>query len=70
MDENHPLNRLDVYLVAVQLADYSRKIHERMNLSERIINGDQFIRCVYSIGANIAEGYGRYHYLALSPNGK
>lgn len=36
MDEDYPLNRFDVYLVAVQLADFSRKIHERMNLSERI----------------------------------
>jgi four helix bundle protein len=25
--------------------------------------GDQFLRSVDSIGANIAEGYGRYHYL-------
>lgn len=25
--------------------------------------GDQFIRAIDSIGANIAEGYGRYHYL-------
>lgn len=25
--------------------------------------GDQFLRAVDSIGANIAEGYGRYHYL-------
>lgn len=25
--------------------------------------GDQFLRSVDSIGANIAEGYGRFHYL-------
>lgn len=25
--------------------------------------GDQFIRSVDSVGANIAEGYGRFHYL-------
>jgi four helix bundle protein len=25
--------------------------------------GDQFLRAVDYIGANIAEGYGRYHYL-------
>lgn len=25
--------------------------------------GDQFLRAVDSVGANIAEGYGRYHYL-------
>ncbi|GIV44793.1 MAG: hypothetical protein KatS3mg035_1916 [Bacteroidia bacterium] len=25
--------------------------------------GDQFVRATDSIGANIAEGYGRFHYL-------
>ena len=25
--------------------------------------GDQFIEAVDSVGANIAEGYGRFHYL-------
>lgn len=27
------------------------------------IIGDQFIRAIDSMGANIAEGYGRFHYL-------
>lgn len=34
-----------------------------MNFMNQKHIGDQFLRAVDSIGANIAEGYGRYHYL-------
>jgi four helix bundle protein len=34
-----------------------------MNKNEQIIIGSQFITAINSIGANIAEGYGRFHYL-------
>jgi len=35
----------------------------RMNFEDKKHIGDQFLRAVDSIGANVAEGYGRYHYL-------
>ena len=34
-----------------------------MDYQNRKIIGSQYIRVIDSIGANIAEGYGRYHYL-------
>lgn len=34
-----------------------------MNYENKKIIGSQFIRAIDSVGANIAEGYGRYHYL-------
>lgn len=34
-----------------------------MNFEDKKHIGNQFLRSVDSIGANIAEGYGRYHYL-------
>ncbi len=34
-----------------------------MDWREKKIPGDQFISAVDSIGANIAEGFGRFHYL-------
>ena len=34
-----------------------------MNFEDKKHIGDQFLRSVDSIGANIAEGYGRFHYL-------
>ena len=39
------------------------RIYDRMNFEEKKTMGDQFIRSVDSVGANIAEGYNRYHYL-------
>ena len=34
-----------------------------MNYERKKMIGDQFIRSVDSVGANIAEGYARFHYL-------
>lgn len=39
------------------------KIYDCMNYEEKRTMGDQFIRSVDSVGANLAEGYNRYHYL-------
>lgn len=38
-------------------------VYEKMNWQEKKIMGDQFISAIDSIGANIAEGFGRFHYL-------
>jgi len=34
-----------------------------MAIDQKIILGQQFVKAIDSILANIAEGYGRYHYL-------
>ena len=57
------LGELMPYKMAVELSDYCWEIYERMDWRERKIIGDQFITAIDSVGANIAEGYGRFHYL-------
>lgn len=51
------------YKMAVKFGRECWKIYELMGWQERKIIGDQFITAVDSVGANIAEGYGRFHYL-------
>ena len=58
-----PLHELKVYQLARVLSNKAWEIYSRMKFEEKKIIGDQFITSTDSIGANIAEGYGRYHYL-------
>ncbi len=51
------------YQTALTLSRSAWKIYERFDWHEQKIIGDQFITAIDSTGANIAEGYGRYHYL-------
>ena len=57
------LSDLEVYRIAQEISEVSWKIYKELNWQEKKIIGDQFIRSADSIGANIAEGYGRFHYL-------
>jgi four helix bundle protein len=57
------LGDLLVYRLALELGDEGWKIFENFSYEDKKIFGDQFIRAIDSVGANIAEGYGRYHYL-------
>jgi len=57
------LRDIIAYQIAVKLSLNSWKIYKRLNFNDRAIIGNQFIRSIDSIGANLAEGYGRYHYL-------
>ncbi|MCX6220095.1 MAG: four helix bundle protein [Bacteroidia bacterium] len=52
-----------MYQISRQLSAIVWKIFCRMNLEDKKYMGDQFLRSADSVGANIAEGYGRYHYL-------
>ncbi len=56
------LGDLDVYVLAIKLSDIAWAIYEKMDWQIKKIIGDQFIEAIDSIGANIAEGYGRFHY--------
>lgn len=58
-----PLNNLEVYKLARELSQFGWGIYEILDWQDKKIIGDQFIRAIDSIGANIAEGYSRYHYL-------
>ena len=57
------LEYLEVYKIARKLSSIAWKIYETLDWSKRKIMGDQFVESTDSVGANIAEGYGRYHYL-------
>jgi len=65
MDKNSyiPLKDLKVYKLARELSKIGWEIYESLNWQDKKIVGDQFIRAIDSVGANIAEGYSRYHYL-------
>ena len=56
------LNRLNVYKNALSLSDMAWHIYLALPKALQFDIGSQFLRSIDSIGANIAEGYGRYHY--------
>lgn len=57
------LDKLNIYQKALVLSERCWKIYERLDWQIKKTIGDQFLMSIDSIGANIAEGYGRYHYL-------
>lgn len=58
-----PLRNLEIYQLARELSKIGWEIYESLSWQDRKIIGDQFIESIDSVGANIAEGYSRYHYL-------
>jgi len=64
MNENYvALEDLELYKIALSFSNEAWKIFSIMNWHDQKIIGDQFITSVDSVAANIAEGYGRYHFL-------
>lgn len=57
------LNDLDIYILAQKISKTAWEVYKDLGFQERKIVGDQFISSNDSICANIAEGYGRFHYL-------
>ena len=57
------LKNLEVYQLSRQLSKMAWPIFDSLPLGHKKVIGDQFIRAVDSVGANIAEGYARFHYL-------
>lgn len=58
-----PLEALGVYQMARSLSRIAWLIYEKLDWQTKKIMGDQFIESTDSIGANLAEGYSRFHYL-------
>ncbi len=60
------LKDLEVYQLARKLSSIAwniySKMSSKMSYEEKKIIGNQFIQSVDSVGANIAEGYARFHY--------
>jgi len=57
------LEDLEIYQIACEISDVAWEIYVGLDWRMKKINGDQFIRSADSIGGNIAEAYGRFHYL-------
>ena len=58
-----PLPVLEVYRLARKFSAMAWEIYQRLTYQQRKVWGDQMLQAIDSVGANIAEGYARYHYL-------
>lgn len=57
------LKELNVYKISRDISKVVWAVYEKMARENKILIGQQLVRSSDSIGANIAEGYGRFHYL-------
>jgi four helix bundle protein len=57
------LNDLEIYKLAREISKEAWMIYNKFDWRTKKIMGDQFITAIDSIGGNIAEGFGRFHYL-------
>ena len=57
------LSDLEVYKLARELSKTAWEIYESLDWQDKKTMGDQFLTATNSVGANTAEGYGRFHYL-------
>ncbi len=58
-----PLNQLRVYQLSSKYSEECWALYQNLDWQVKKTMGDQTIKSVDSVGSNIAEGYGRYHYL-------
>lgn len=58
-----PLQELEVYRLARKLSTMAWDVYERLTFQQRKVWGNQMLESIDSVGANIAEGYARFHYL-------
>ncbi|MFA5188048.1 MAG: four helix bundle protein [Patescibacteria group bacterium] len=57
------LNNLEIYKLAVEIAEECWPIYSEFDWQTKKLMGDQWMRAVDSMGANISEANGRYHFL-------
>ncbi len=57
------LEDLEIYKLAIDVSDDAWRVYKILSWPDKKIMGDQFVSAVDSIGASIAEGFGRFHYL-------
>jgi four helix bundle protein len=57
------LSDLEIYVLSRRLSSKAWDVYGAMDWQTRKLMGDQWIRSTDSVGANIAEGFGRFHYL-------
>ena len=56
------LGKLDIYKLSLSLSKEIWEVYTSLQADLKYNIGNQVIRSIDSIGANIAEGYGRFHY--------
>ena len=57
------LEDLEIYILAREISNNSWEVYKNFDWQIKKVCGDQFIEAIDSVGANIAEGWGRYHFL-------
>ena len=57
-----PLRELEVYRMTRRLSSMAWVIYQRLTFQQRKVWGDQMLESVDSVGANVAEGYARFHF--------
>jgi len=58
-----PVKDLEIYSLARELSKLAWEFYSKLDWQTKKVIGDQFIESSDSVGANIVEGYSRYHYL-------
>jgi four helix bundle protein len=56
------LEELEVYQLALEISKLAWEIYTSLPKDQQYSQGRQFLEAADSVGANIAEGYGRFHY--------
>lgn len=57
------LKKLKAYEMARELSKIAWRIFKKLSWEDKKVGGFDFVESTDSVGANIAEGYGRFHYL-------
>jgi len=57
------LEELEIYKLAREISREAWDIYDKLEWQDKKTMGDQWISAIDSVGANIAEGFGRFHYL-------
>ncbi len=57
-----PLQELEVYRMTRRQSSMAWVIYQRLAFQQRKVWGDQMLESVDSVGANVAEGYARFHF--------
>lgn len=57
-----PIHELQVYRLSRKLSAAAWNVYQRLSFQEKKVWGDQTLSAVDSVGANISEGYARFHF--------
>lgn len=57
-----PIHELEVYRLSRKLSTSAWTVYQRLSFQEKKVWGDQMLSAIDSVGANIAEGYARFHF--------